>query len=103
MTFCRSALSCLTMLVVSAALLAACVGDARAARYYTAVSLADEQHGWFAGADGQNFVVWKTTDGGVTLKRQSAHMTAGSGWGCLAFYSASVGLWSDDTGVRQEW
>ena len=103
MTFRRSALSLLMMLAVSAALLATCVGDARAARSYDAVSFGDEQRGWFAGGDGKgNIVIWKTTDGGVTLKRQSAHVDAsvGVGGAYLAFYSASVGLWADNTGVR---
>jgi hypothetical protein len=40
----------------------------------------DEQHGWYAGYDGHNSVIWKTTDGGVTLKRQSAHVAAGGGY-----------------------
>lgn len=101
MTFRRISVSFLIVLAISAAVLATGVADARAARSFQAVSFGDEHRGWYTGSDGNgNIVIWKTTDGGVTLKRQSAHRGVSAGIGYLAVISKSVGLWADDTGVR---
>jgi len=101
----RRCRTCATLLLLLAVLLSVSLATATlaaASTYYTGVCFVDSQHGWFTGADSSlKIVVWATSDGGRTLRRQSAHMAAGGGMARLAFASRSTGLWSDDTGVRR--
>ena len=88
------------LLVVLLALSTASLAQAKP--HYVAAFFVDAQHGWLTGSDGSGKVaIWATSTGGRTLKRQSAHMGAGSGNCLLAFASRTRGLWADDTGLRR--
>jgi len=94
---------CARLVVVAAALVAAALavpGMASAFTYYGAVCFVDARRGWFAGGQGADFVVWSTSDGGRTLKRQAGGYAAGGGGTSLAFWNRSLGLWGGDTGLK---
>lgn len=105
MNFHRIALSFVMMLVAGLGLAALGADAARGSGYYGAVYFVDAQHGWYAGSSSSNgrasYVVWATSNGGRTLKRQSAHLAAGMGLPRLAFASRSSGLWASPLGVRR--
>jgi photosystem II stability/assembly factor-like uncharacterized protein len=97
--------SCAALLLLLAVLLSASLtsaSSAAASASYTGVFFVDATHGWFTGGGpGSQLAVWKTNDGGKTLRRQASHAAAGGGFGRLAFSRADLGLWSDDTGIRR--
>ena len=101
MTSHRIAMSFFMTLAVGLALATLGADVARGSASYSAVYFVDAQHGWYAGSDSSNYVVWASSNGGRTLKRQSAHAAAGMGDLLLAFASPSAGLWASPIGVRR--
>ena len=97
----RSGLSRPLIAAAAAALLCVflslfCAGPVMAAPWYSDVSFVDSQHGWYSGVRlGGAVRMWRTSDGGRTLKELPARYSGAGAGGpiCVTFISREVGIW----------
>ena len=87
----------MTTLVWTAALVLlamACAGPAAAGSWFSYV---DARYGWYAGGLDARARLWRTSDGGKTLKLLPAsYIGAGGGNAGVCFFDRKVGIWYGD-------